>query len=159
MSVNNIAAAAVSTWQLCCRCLVACLVLANAGTPAALGHTSTSPSAVTPNYKGSSSSSSSNKSRVNIVHILADDWGVGDVGAYHTLLHNGIDRPATPNLDRMAREGTLFTDFHTLGAECSPSRASWVTGRSPSDPAVRIHLVIGDPVSYTHLTLPTKRIV
>ena len=82
--------------------------------------------------------------RPNIIFILADDWGLGDVGAYHTLLAKGIDKPATPNLDRLAREGTLFTDFHTLGAECSPSRASWVTGRSPSDKAVRIHLVIGD---------------
>jgi arylsulfatase A-like enzyme len=44
----------------------------------------------------------------------------------------------------MAAEGTLFSDFHTLGAECSPSRASWFTGRSPSDKRVRIHLVIGD---------------
>eukprot|EP00037_Helgoeca_nana_P017603 m.166777 g.166777 ORF g.166777 m.166777 type:complete len:539 (+) comp24061_c1_seq1:76-1692(+) len=79
----------------------------------------------------------------NFIFVLADDWGLGDTGAYHTLLSNGIDAPATPQLDRMAREGTRFTDFHTLGAECSPSRASWTTGRSPSDSAVRIHLVIG----------------
>ena len=57
------------------------------------------------------------------------------MGAYHTLLSHGIDKPATPRLDRMAAEGTLFTDFHTLGAECTPSRASWMTGRSPSDKA------------------------
>ena len=55
-----------------------------------------------------------------------------------------MNTPLTPRLDRMAQEGTLFTDFHTMGAECSPSRASFMTGRSPSDKAVRIHLVIGD---------------
>ena len=56
----------------------------------------------------------------------------------------GLNGPQTPRIDRMAAEGTLFTDFHTMGAECSPSRASFMTGRSPSDKAVRIHLVIGD---------------
>ena len=43
----------------------------------------------------------------------------------------------------MADEGTVHTNFRTLGAECSPSRASWMTGRSPSDRLVRINLVIG----------------
>jgi len=80
----------------------------------------------------------------NFVFILGDDWGYGDVGAYRTLLNHGIDQPATPNLDRMAKEGTTFWNFHTLGAECSPSRASWMTGRSPSDKAVGINLVIGN---------------
>lgn len=63
----------------------------------------------------------------------------------------------------MAAEGTLFEQFHTLGAECSPSRASWFTGRSPSDKAVRIHLVIGDHASnvgkgcadYLNVSTPT----
>ena len=83
-------------------------------------------------------------SKPNFVFLFADDFGLGDVGAYHTLLSQRIDKPATPQLDRMAAEGTLYTNFHTLGAECSPSRASWLTGRSPSDKAVRIHLVIGN---------------
>ena len=48
----------------------------------------------------------------------------------------------------MAKEGRIFSDFHTLGAECSPSRASWMTGRSPSDKDVRIHLVIGPNPSF-----------
>jgi N-acetylgalactosamine-6-sulfatase len=78
----------------------------------------------------------------NIIFLLADDWGWGDVGIHHTLLHNGLEKPETPRLDKLAKEGTVFTDFHTLGAECSPSRASFMTGRSPSDDEVRIHLVI-----------------
>ena len=62
----------------------------------------------------------------------ADDWGYGDTAVYNTLLQQGIDQPATPRLTKMAAEGTTYTNFHTLGAECSPSRASWMTGRSPS---------------------------
>lgn len=82
----------------------------------------------------------------NIVFVLNDDWGWGDLGAYKTITGggNGLNGPSTPRLDQMAREGTLFTAFHTMGAECSPSRASFMTGRSPSDKKVRIHLVIGD---------------
>jgi arylsulfatase A-like enzyme len=59
----------------------------------------------------------------NIVLILADDLGYADIGAYG----NTINR--TPNLDRMTREGLRFTDFHTNGANCSPTRAAILTGR------------------------------
>lgn len=80
--------------------------------------------------------------RPNFVFVLADDWGLGDIGVYNTLMRKRLDMPATPRLDLMAAEGTRFTDFHTLGAGCSPSRASWLTGRSPADPAVRIHFAL-----------------
>ena len=82
----------------------------------------------------------------NIVFVLNDDWGWGDLGAFHSITGGDpgvMNTPRTPRLDRMAAEGTLFTDFHTMGAECSPSRASFMTGRSPSDKKVRVHLVIG----------------
>ena len=59
----------------------------------------------------------------NIVLILADDLGYADIGAYG----NKVNR--TPNLDRMACEGMRFTDFHTNGANCSPTRAALLTGR------------------------------
>jgi hypothetical protein len=75
--------------------------------------------------------------------VRQSDWGYGDTSPYHTLLNHGLDMPATPRLQQMADEGTTYTNFHTLGAECSPSRASWMTGRSPSDQLVRINLVIG----------------
>ena len=63
----------------------------------------------------------------------------------------------------MADEGTTYTNFRTLGAECSPSRASWMTGRSPSDRLVRINLVIGSHATnvakgcgdYVPLSTPT----
>lgn len=86
----------------------------------------------------------SGSERPNVVFLLADDWGWGDVEVYHTLVNKGLNAPATPRLTKLASEGTAFTHFHTLGAECSPSRASFLTGRSPSDNDVRIHLVIGN---------------
>lgn len=64
----------------------------------------------------------SGNARPNIIIILADDLGYGDLGIY------GGDVPV-PNLARMAREGLRFTDFHSNGAVCSPTRAALLTGR------------------------------
>ena len=61
--------------------------------------------------------------RPNIIIILADDLGFGDPGGYFG------GNAATPNLDRLAREGMLFTDFHSNGPMCSPTRAALLTGR------------------------------
>ncbi len=62
----------------------------------------------------------------NIVLILADDLGYGDLGSY------GSRTIRTPNLDRLAEEGIRFTDFQSACSVCSPSRASLLTGRYPS---------------------------
>ncbi len=59
----------------------------------------------------------------NIVLILADDLGYGDLGCY------GNKKVRTPNIDRMAAEGMRFTDFHANGPMCSPTRAALLTGR------------------------------
>ena len=60
----------------------------------------------------------------NFVIIMADDLGYGDLRCYWQ------DSPApTPNLDRMASEGLRFTDFHSSGNVCSPTRAGLLTGR------------------------------
>jgi arylsulfatase A len=59
----------------------------------------------------------------NIVIILADDLGYGDLGCY------GHPTIRTPNLDRMAGEGMRFTDFYSAGEVCTPSRAALLTGR------------------------------
>ncbi len=61
----------------------------------------------------------------NIVFILADDLGYGDLGCY------GATKVETPNLDRLAKEGRRFTDAHTASAVCSPSRYGLLTGRYP----------------------------
>ena len=63
-------------------------------------------------------------SRPNIVFILADDLGYGDVGAY-----NPDGRIATPNLDQMAADGLRFTDAHSGGSTCVPSRYGLLTAR------------------------------
>ncbi len=59
----------------------------------------------------------------NIVLILADDLGYGDLGAY------GNKANRTPNLNRLAREGVRFTDFHSNGPMCTPTRTAIMTGR------------------------------
>ena len=53
----------------------------------------------------------------NIVIILADDLGYGDVGAF-----NPEGRIPTPNIDRLSREGMRFTDAHSPSAVCTPTR-------------------------------------
>jgi arylsulfatase A len=59
----------------------------------------------------------------NIIVILADDLGYGDPGGYYG------GRAETPHLERLAQEGMLFTDFHSNGPMCSPTRAALITGR------------------------------
>jgi arylsulfatase A-like enzyme len=60
----------------------------------------------------------------NIVIILADDMGVGDVQALHPA-----GRIPTPHLDRLVREGMAFTDAHSASAVCTPTRYGLLTGR------------------------------
>lgn len=62
--------------------------------------------------------------RPNIVVILADDLGYGDVGCY-----NPASRIPTPHMDRLAAEGVRLTDAHAASAVCTPSRYALLTGR------------------------------
>jgi arylsulfatase A len=59
----------------------------------------------------------------NIVLIVIDDLGFGDLGCYGSELHE------TPNIDALANGGMRFTDFHTNGPVCSPTRAALMTGQ------------------------------
>ena len=67
----------------------------------------------------------------NIVYILADDLGYGDLGCYGQKLFQ------TPNLDRMAAEGMLFTQHYAGSTVCAPSRSSLMTGQTTGHTPIR----------------------
>ncbi len=73
-----------------------------------------------------------NKSkRPNFIVIMADDQGWGDLGCYgHPTLR-------TPKIDKLAKEGTLFTNFYCNAAICSPTRTAMMTGQFPA--RVKMH--------------------
>jgi arylsulfatase A-like enzyme len=73
-----------------------------------------------------SSSQQAPTQRPNIILIVTDDQGWADVGCY------GATNFATPNLDRLAREGVRFTDFYVAQPVCSASRAAILTGCYPN---------------------------
>jgi arylsulfatase A-like enzyme len=58
----------------------------------------------------------------NIVLIVADDLGYGDVGCYGSKINK------TPHIDALAETGLRFTDFHSAGSMCTPTRAAMLTG-------------------------------
>lgn len=76
--------------------------------------------------------------RPNFIFIFADDMGWGDMPCYghrNVVAHGGWTvrgELKMPNFDRMAEEGTLFTQFYVSSAVCSPSRAGIMTGQFPS---------------------------
>ncbi|MDF1815952.1 MAG: sulfatase [Verrucomicrobiales bacterium] len=61
--------------------------------------------------------------RPNILFIMADDLGYGDLSCY------GAEDLNTPNIDQLAEEGVLFTDFYANAPTCTPTRAGFLTGR------------------------------
>ena len=79
--------------------------------------------AILPSSLAANAYSAETKRKPNIVLILADDLGYGDIGCYG----NTVNR--TPHLDYLAAEGLRFTDFHSNGPMCTPTRAALLTGR------------------------------
>ena len=59
----------------------------------------------------------------NILVIMADDLGYGDLSCY------GATEPKTPHIDRLAAEGLRFTDGHCSASTCTPTRFSFLTGK------------------------------
>ncbi|MHC4910022.1 MAG: sulfatase-like hydrolase/transferase, partial [Planctomycetota bacterium] len=80
----------------------------------------------------------------NFIVVLADDMGYGDSSVYDGWLH-------TPNLERMAAEGMTFSDFHSSGTVCSPTRAGLVTGRYQQRAGIP-GVINADPAHATHAT-------
>ncbi|MCX6930589.1 MAG: sulfatase-like hydrolase/transferase [Verrucomicrobia bacterium] len=88
----------------------------------------------------------------NIVFILADDLGYGDVGCY-----NPEAKAPTANLDRLAKEGLLFADAHSPSTVCTPSRYSILTGRMAFRTGMKsVFSGVGGPclIEPERLTLP-----
>ena len=67
----------------------------------------------------------------NIIYVLADDLGYGDLGCY------GQKRVRTPNLDKMAAEGMRFTQHYSGSTVCAPSRCALMTGKHTGHCTVR----------------------
>lgn len=89
------------------------------------------------------------ESKPNIILILTDDQGIGDVAIY------GSDDIVTPNLDRLAKSGTRFTGFYATASVCSPSRASVLTGMVPQRAGVPGNV---PPPPWNDKGLPTERV-
>ncbi|HMY76698.1 MAG TPA: sulfatase-like hydrolase/transferase, partial [Blastocatellia bacterium] len=88
----------------------------------------------------------------NIVIILADDLGYGDVRSY-----NPQSKIPTPRLDALARQGTRFTDAHSPSAVCTPTRYALLTGRYPWRSSLKAGVLRPyDPplIEASRLTLP-----
>lgn len=82
----------------------------------------------------------------NIVFMFADDLGYGDLGCY------GHPYARTPAIDRLAEEGTLFTQFYVTGVTCNPSRTGLMTGVHPARfPKYAADFGFGDRVAITRL--------
>ena len=64
--------------------------------------------------------------RPNIVFIMGDDIGWANIGAYH----RGLMASRTPNLDQLASQGMMFTDYYAE-ASCTAGRANFITGEIP----------------------------
>ena len=88
-------------------------------------------------------SSRPKQSRPNVIFILADDLGWGDLSCY------GRPDYRTPNLDRLASQGVRFTDAYSASAVCTPTRCGFITGRYPA----RLKIGLLEPLPATNHTV------
>ncbi|MDD7915343.1 sulfatase-like hydrolase/transferase [Polaribacter ponticola] len=81
--------------------------------------------------KTSVNSNQNQTKKPNIIYILADDLGYGDLGVY------GQTKIETPNIDALAKKGMLFTQHYTAAPVCAPARASLLTGKHGGNASIR----------------------
>ena len=89
--------------------------------------------------------------RPNIILIYSDDHAAHSISAYRRHLPYAIDLPATPNLDRIAREGMLFRNAFVTNSICGPARAAVLTGQYGHLSGVMTN---ADSLHPTHITFP-----
>ena len=82
------------------------------------------------------SQSSSSQQRPNIILILADDLGYGDLGSY------GQQKIETPHLDQLAKLGVRFTQFYSASTVCAPARCGLLTGLHTGHASIRGNVTI-----------------
>src|SRR5262245_45164479 len=78
--------------------------------------------------------SAADQPRPNIIFLLCDDLGYGDVGCF------GQKKIRTPNIDRLAAEGMRLTVHYSGNAVCAPSRCTLMTGKHPGHAFIRTNL-------------------
>ena len=88
-------------------------------------------------FMGCTAPIQTNQQRPNIIYILADDLGYGELGAY------GQEKIKTPNLDRLAAEGMRFTQHYTGAPVCAPSRYMFLTGTHAGHAYIRGNYELG----------------
>jgi arylsulfatase A-like enzyme len=88
-------------------------------------------SCLLPGCSGTGLMAGAKKNRPNIIYILADDLGYGDLGCY------GQETIKTPNIDKLAEEGMRFTDHYAGSTVCAPSRCCLMTGYHTGHALVR----------------------
>jgi len=81
--------------------------------------------------KKSNNEKTNDHAKPNIIYILADDLGYGDVG------YNGQQKFNTPNIDRLAADGMTFTQHYSGSAVCAPSRSAFLTGQHTGHTPIR----------------------
>lgn len=84
-----------------------------------------------------SAPSEKDRSRPNIIYILADDLGYGELGCY------GQDKIRTPNIDQLAAEGMRFTQHYSGAPVCAPSRCTLLTGKHTGHAYIRANREMG----------------
>jgi arylsulfatase A len=90
------------------------------------------------------------QSRPNVVLIIMDDLGYGDIGSY------GAPDVKTPNIDRLTRDGVKLPNFYANGATCSPTRVGFITGRYQQRVGIEAPIRIGEKkgLAPTEASLP-----
>ena len=88
----------------------------------------------------------------NIIFLLSDDLGYGDIGCY------GQQKIATPNIDQLAKEGLRATQFYSASPVCAPARTSFMTGMHTGHSVIRGNKTIGaegqTPLPESTITFP-----